>query len=81
MLNKLQDILDSEIQDRSWSQPYTEADLEEMYWYGVFNTVKQMKEKCIGYPIGNVITPALTERDLDAILRELEGESNEEAGS
>ena len=81
MIDKLQGHIDATIHYKSYSQPYNDDDLEEMYWHGVLCMLKELKEKCIGYPIGNIITPALTERDLDAILRELEGESNEEAGS
>ena len=78
MINKLQKKIDDTIEYKSYSQPYNDTDLEEMYWYGVFNTIKQLKEDCIAYPIGGIATPALTERDLDAILRKLEGEDTNE---
>lgn len=66
----------------AYNTPYNEADLEEMYWHGVFSTLKQLKEDCIAYPINSVATPALTEKDLDAILRRLEiGVDDEETGS
>ena len=81
MINKLQKKIDDAIEYKSYSQPYNDTDLEEMYWYGVFNTVKQLKEDAIAYPIGGIATPALTDKDLDAILRRLEGESNEEKRS
>ena len=53
--------------------PTDDVRISYAYWLGVKCTLEQLKEECIYYPIGGIAKAALTEDDIDAIIRRLKG--------
>jgi hypothetical protein len=63
--------IDELLQELTFTVPPTPANIKEAYDLGVANTIRQLRDKMIYYPIGAAVVPALTLEDLERILGEL----------
>ena len=63
-----------------YHQPYTEKEINRIYWLGVIKTLKLLKEEMYLYPMGGVCKKALTEADIDAMIRFMEAKKDEVVG-